>query len=74
MNILPVSFKGTPNKKLAQKMIDNLSEYAKGYNMATSKKLSQDEIKIHALNASLSGNKSFLNGLKDGLQKLFGKK
>lgn len=55
-------------------MIDNLSEYAKGYNMATSKKMSQDEIKIHALNASLSGNKSFLNGLKDGFQKLFGKK
>lgn len=74
MNILPVCFKGAPNKKAAQKVIDNFSEYAKGYHMARSQKVAPEEIKIHALNAAFSGNKSFLEGLKDGFQRLFGKK
>lgn len=57
--------------KHAQSLVDNVNQYARGYHMAKSGKVPKDQIEIHAINAMLTGNKSFLDGLMADFKKIF---
>lgn len=63
-----------PNIKKAEKVMDNINEQIRGFHMASSGQVPKDQLEIHVMNAALTHNKSFLQGIKDGLASLVNRK
>lgn len=71
-SINPVSFCGEKaNLKKGEKVITNINDYINGFNIAS--QVPKEELKIVTMNAVVTRNKSFLQGLAGYLAKI-GKK
>ena len=70
-SISSVSFcERKPNIKKEEKVINGISEHVRGFRMALNRQIPKEQLETHKINASLTGNKSFLKGLKEGLASL----